>query len=526
MAVKKYFADADNTITNAFKPGLTRRGIDANMGESDILETFSIYGQALSGSTELERILIKFSMSDIIADRSNNLIPASGSATFYLRMYNAKHSQTIPRDLTLSIFAVSRSWQEGIGLDMENYSDTVFPGNIGSTWISASSTEAWTRMGGDYHASPQYSAFFDRGYEDLKIDVTDLVEEWIDGTKDNYGFGVHLTGTQEAYFSGSAGTDSTASLSTIGQLNNLSGSQTSYYTKKFFGRGTEYYYKRPSIEVTWNSVLKDDRGRLHLSSSLLPVEDNTYTLYLYNVFGGRLRNIPSVGTGEIYVQIYNSLGSTTPYLPTAITGGWVSTGIYSASFECSGSGFVAEIGGTGVSDRWWISGSQPDAGYAEPNVLFAGETSPILSYSPPAYTSYSTIAPMHPGNLQYVSNITNLKAIYAPTDNVRLRVYTRLKDWSPTIYNVANSAIESSIIVSASYEVYRLIDDLPIIPYDTSSLQSTAMSYDIAGNYFDLDMSYLEPGYAYGIKIAFYNENSYVEQPYIWKFRVDELDDY
>ena len=521
MAIKKYFADADNTITNAFKADLETRGTNANMGQSDILETFSIYGQASSGSTELERILIKFPMSGITADRSNNIIPPSGSATFYLRLYNAKHNQTVPRDLTLNIYAVSRSWQEGIGLDMDNYTDIIYPGNIGSTWMSASSTQAWTSMGGDYHASPKYSAFFDRGYEDLKIDVTSLVEEWIAGTKDNDGFGIHLTASQEAYFSGTAGADSSD-----GELNNLVGAQTSYYTKKFFGRGTEFYYKRPSIEVAWNSALKDDRGRLHLSSTLLPEEDNTYTLYLYNVFGGRLRNIPSVGTGEIYMQIYNSLGTTTPYLPTAITGGWVSTGIYSASFECSGSGFAAEVGGTGVSDRWWVTGSQPDAGYTESNVLFAGVTKPILSYSPPAYTSYNSHAAMHPGNLQYVSNITNLKPTYAPTDNVRLRVYTRLKNWSPTVYTVANELAESSIIVSASYQIYRVIDDLPIIPYDTSSARSTDMSYDIVGNYFDLDMGYLEPGYSYGIKIAFYNENSYVEQPYVWKFRVDELDDY
>ena len=52
------------------------------------------------------------------------------------------------------------------------------------------------------------------------------------------------------------------------------------------------------------------------------------------------------------------------------------------------------------------------------------------------------------------------------------------------------------------------------------------MSYDISGNYFDLDMSYFEPGYSYGIKIAFYDESSYVEQPYTWKFRVDKLDAY
>ena len=52
MAIKKYIADADNTITNAFKHSLTSRGYDANMGASDILEVFSIYGQATTSSVE------------------------------------------------------------------------------------------------------------------------------------------------------------------------------------------------------------------------------------------------------------------------------------------------------------------------------------------------------------------------------------------------------------------------------------------------------------------------------------------
>ena len=60
MAIKKYFANADNTITNAFRASLQSRGVDANMGAADVLETFSIYGQASSGSTELSRILINF----------------------------------------------------------------------------------------------------------------------------------------------------------------------------------------------------------------------------------------------------------------------------------------------------------------------------------------------------------------------------------------------------------------------------------------------------------------------------------
>ena len=74
MAIKRFIADADNTITNAYKPNLTTRGTGSNMGYADSLEVFSIYGQ-LSASTaladgsntigpgqsqELSRILINF----------------------------------------------------------------------------------------------------------------------------------------------------------------------------------------------------------------------------------------------------------------------------------------------------------------------------------------------------------------------------------------------------------------------------------------------------------------------------------
>ena len=328
MAIKRYFADADNTITNAFQSNLTTRGTDANMGASDVLEVFSIYGQATSGSTELERVLIKFPISGVVSDRATGNLPPVGGVSFYLKMFNARHSQTVPRQFTLNISAVSRSWEEGFGLDMDEYSDIVYPNNEGSTWMSASQTEAWTRMGGDYHDSPLYADYFDTGIEDLEVDVTSLVEEWIAGTKDNYGFGIHLTGTQEAYYSGSAGTDSTA-----GELDNLTGSQYSFYTKKFFGRNSEFYYKRPYIEARWNSSVKDDRGNFYASSSLLSAEDNIHTIYLYNVFGGRLRDIPGVGTGEIYVKIFDASSGGTDLTPTAVTGGYVSTGIYSASFE-------------------------------------------------------------------------------------------------------------------------------------------------------------------------------------------------
>ena len=122
MSIKRYYATKDNTITNAYKANLSTRGVSGNMGQSDILEVFSIYGQVSSSadglSSELSRVLIQFDTTEITADRTDGTIPASGSVSFYLKMYDAEHSQTTPKDYTMIVSAISQSWDECLGLDM------------------------------------------------------------------------------------------------------------------------------------------------------------------------------------------------------------------------------------------------------------------------------------------------------------------------------------------------------------------------------------------------------------------------
>ena len=139
MAIKRYTANADNSITNAYKENLSTKGTGSNMGASDILEMFSIYGQASATSAEAQRILVKFPVSDIADDRSNSVIPISGNVNFILRMYNARHAQSVPNSYAVNVAAVSSSWQEGTGLDMEHYSDLTND-DIGSNWINANGT--------------------------------------------------------------------------------------------------------------------------------------------------------------------------------------------------------------------------------------------------------------------------------------------------------------------------------------------------------------------------------------------------
>ena len=475
MAIKRYFSNADTTITNAFKANLTSRGVSGNMGQSDILEVFSIYGQANPSSSELSRILVQFPINDIITDRTNALIPASGSISWFLKLYNAKHGQTLPKDYTMTVSAVSSSWNEGYGLDMEEYSDIGYA-NWNTASSSSSGTSSWASAGGDYHTSPTASYFFNKGTEDLVVDVSSIVEQWIAGSKTNYGFGVKLSSSHEQ-------------------------AAQSFYTKKFFARGTEFFFKKPTLEARWNSVRRDNRGYFYASSSLASAADNLNTIYLYNVVRGQLKNIPAVGTGSIYVKVFtDSSGSTTitPTPNTPVTGGWVSTGIYSASFALNTTA-------SEVFDRWFNS-----------TLTTCFHTGAIDIYDLDAQ-DYS------PSN-RYVVSCTNLKSIYYTEEQARFRFFTRKKDWSPTIYNVATSFVPSEIIESASYKLVRISDNLEVIPYGTGSLLHTGLSYDVSGSYFDLDMNLLETDYSYQIKLSFYDgaTNSWKEQLETFKFRVEK----
>ena len=156
MAIKRYIATSDNTITNAYQMNLSTRGTGSNMGAADVLEAFYIYAQTSQGvgadnqSSEKSRILVQFDIDKINQDRTNGLIPASGNVAWYLNLYNAPHGFTLPKDFKMVVKVVNASWQEGTGLDMDNYTDQTYEGT-GSNWIRRGATgdgfAAWSSEG-------------------------------------------------------------------------------------------------------------------------------------------------------------------------------------------------------------------------------------------------------------------------------------------------------------------------------------------------------------------------------------------
>ena len=282
------------------------------------------------------------------------------------------------------------------------------------------------------------------------------------------------------------------------------------------------------MEARWDSSTRDDRGNTYVSSSLVSGADNLNTIYLYNYARGRLTNIPAIGTGSVIVNLHPQpstgvygLGLGAVSLPIdgtsvkssnqyAITGGWVSTGIYSASFAF----YTEKTSDIEVLRDVWFSGSNAIVSASQATEAEQYHTGTI---NLKRFESEDSIA-----TNKYVLSVSNRNNTYYCDQTHRLRIYARQKKWSPNIYTTATTIPDSMIFESASYQVYRVVDDRVVIPYSTGSVNGTRLSYDVSGNYFDLDTSTLESNYTYGLKISIYDPDTltYEEQPFTYKFRV------
>jgi len=333
-------------------------------------------------------------------------------------------------------------------------SSTNFTG--GAAYLAWTSVGGGTSVGGSYKTGSHgegktmaqyiYTQTFAGGLEDLEIDISGLVEEWIAAETgsatagiDNYGVGVHLSSSYEAYFSSSDGNNSGS------VLENLQGALKSYYTKRFFARGTQYYFKKPTIEARWNSIKRDDRASFYYSSSLAPGGQNLNNLYLYNYVRGRLVDIPELTDNQLLVSFYsgssdNSIATGSAvllYYPGAgpggkhaVTASRAATGIYSCSVAITAASTPLKT----IFDVWHDGYNTPALGSTQlvtasfqPNT-FGGQT--------------NTREPI------YYCNITNLQNSYLPTQNARFNLYIREKNWNPTVYTKANSVPPTTSITS------------------------------------------------------------------------------
>ena len=155
-------------------------------------------------------------------------------------------------------------------------------------------------------------------------------------------------------------------------------SDENQYTKKFFARGSQFYFSRPTIELHHDDYVEEQGDEVYRYTNRLDSADNTNTLFFYNYSNGVLKDLPSTDVG---IRFYEDEEKTISMFSSSA--GKISTGKYSASFS--------ETTLTGSYDciygEWY-------------------NTSSLVSYED---KTYEVLDRDNTIDSDYVCNITNLK---------------------------------------------------------------------------------------------------------------------
>jgi len=217
------FAEKDTTIYES--SGSLNAGLDEILEiRKDVSDTGDV--------VDVSRILIRFDITEISKSISNNVIT---SPRFYLNLYDAKPT-ALATSQSLYAYPVSQSWTMGDGRAYDN--PIVEEGCSwyyrhgeadGTLWAEVTSSGAtWYSGSGD-----EGNLSFTHKSSDFRMDVTTIVDKWLDSTIPNEGFIVKR--------SGSIGNNNT---------NSDEGSSERFGNFSFFSSDTHTKYP-PTLETVW-----------------------------------------------------------------------------------------------------------------------------------------------------------------------------------------------------------------------------------------------------------------------------------
>ena len=473
------------------------RATDANTGKAAALNLFKLYDESsisgsISGSIENSRILAKFNFGPIMAlTGANGLLSGTklSNATFTLKMFDTLHNDTVPSNFNVVVYPISKSWEEGHGIDSNMYRD------IGTcNWLTASGmTSVWNlsgAMSGGYVGQPDIDYMtgsgdlgdlfatqnFSDGTEDLSMNITTICSATITGQLPNEGLILAFSGTEE--------TDS-----------------YSRWIKKFFSRHTQNKEFAPRIEVSWDDSLRDNRENF--------IFDYTGSLFFYNVVRGALTTVTSASADQntlsVEVTAFSASSGSTAIYSNTFTANEIMTGIYSCSFAIDSfqtelSGQIASLHSATFYD-YWKNSDLTKAYMTGTFIINEANRTGFLKQK------------------RYMANITNLRSEYYNTETARFRVFAQDVNFSVDSSKLPSES-QSLILDKAHYQIRNYNSNEKLVAFDTTN-NTTRMSYDQKGMYFDLSMTTCKPvGDIFQVELLFVVDgvNHYLDD--VFRFKV------
>ncbi len=342
MVIRTYI-EKNNTII---------KDSDVNTGRNPIAELY--YGGKLS-TTDYTRHLLYFDIDGLKEKYNNGEFGDLSKIKHTLRMCNSSYfdrnlqaqealdEKQRTSSFDLMLFRINQDWDEGTGYDYQRFVTLESDNNItyvqsASNWLYAQTLSPWSQEG--VYSAETYCLFngdtgstcegltgyttetpsvtgitvttqhFDKGNENIEMDMTDEVNSLITGGTPNYGYGIAF----------------------VPPIEQIITSPAQYVG--FFTRHTQTYYQ-PFLETIYNDPIKDDRKNFY--------KNKNNKIYLYSNVGGEPTNLDANPS----VTIYDNEGNVFSAITSAQTI-QVTTGIYYAEV------FVPQSADDGVlySDVW------------------------------------------------------------------------------------------------------------------------------------------------------------------------------
>ena len=263
---RSYFSKNNTLIDNNLSNNSQNPVTEISYGTFDKHVSRFIFDVDLTGLQE--KIQNGFINPDRVTKHVLRMINTISLAPEYLGKKSYSYSIDRASSFNLELFKIAEDWDEGSGYDFEYYDkkfpyiDVVNPNLIrqASNWFERKTGINWTDAGAYNTGTTEIigTQRFERGNENIEIDVTDYINERLTGTSDSYGLGVKFIDIYE-------------------QL------ETEFrQAVAFHARRTNTFYE-PFIETVIDDTIKDDRNYFYL--------DKANDLYLYVNIGSFPQNI-------------------------------------------------------------------------------------------------------------------------------------------------------------------------------------------------------------------------------------------
>jgi hypothetical protein len=234
---------------------------EQNSGRDEILEVGKLY---YGSSKDIARSLIKFNIESISSSIHAENISGSWSAYINLK---ASNSEEVPLEYTIYANAISQSWTMGTGTKFDNitsdgvswkYRDGIntWQDNVvgGTAVFVTGTTGSANAEGGTWYLSGSTSQSFNYEPDDIRMDVTGIINLWISGSLPNNGIIIHHGLENE-------------------------NDDLDYGLLKFFSKETSTIYE-PKLELVWDDQIFSTGSLSNVTGS---ASDGDYKVIVSNL---------------------------------------------------------------------------------------------------------------------------------------------------------------------------------------------------------------------------------------------------